>query len=92
MTITDTPRNARIEFKTSSEVKALLQKAANTMGMDLSSFLIATATQRAQDILLKEQMLTLTEQEWKAFQESLSHPPKATKELKKLMSLESFDA
>jgi len=44
-------KDARIEFKTSKELKSLLQGAANSLGMDLSSFLISTATQRAKDIM-----------------------------------------
>jgi len=31
-------KDARIEFKTSKDIKALLQEAANSLGMDLSNF------------------------------------------------------
>jgi len=42
-------KNARIEFKTSQEIKELLQEVANSLGMNLSNFLISTAVQRAKD-------------------------------------------
>jgi len=85
-------KDSRIEFKTSKDIKALLQGAANALGMDLSSFLISTATQRAKDIMLEEKILTLSKQEWEKFNKELAHPKPATKELKELMNMEGFDA
>jgi len=85
-------KDARIEFKTSKDIKTLLQEAANSLGMDLSSFLISTATQRAKDVMLKDKMLTLGKQEWVNFEKELAHPKPATKELKELMNLKGFDA
>ncbi len=85
-------KDTRIEFKTSSEIKALLQRGANALGMDLSSFLISTATQRAKDVILEEKMLRLITQEWESFEKALKHPKPATKELKALMNMKGFDA
>ncbi|MCF6243601.1 MAG: DUF1778 domain-containing protein [Sulfurovum sp.] len=85
-------KDARIEFKTSKELKSLLQGAANSLGMDLSSFLISTATQRAKEIMLEENVLTLSRQEWANFEKELANPKPASKELKELMNMEGFDA
>ncbi len=85
-------KDARIEFKTSKELKSLLQGAANSLGMDLSSFLISTATQRAKDIMLEDKMLTLSKQGWEKFEKELANPKPATKELKELMGMKGFDA
>jgi len=85
-------KDARIEFKTSKDIKALLQGAANALGMDLSSFLVSTATQRAKNVLMEEKLLKLTQQEWKNFENELINPISATKELKNLMNMEGFDA
>lgn len=85
-------KDARIEFKTSKDIKALLQGAANALGMDLSSFLVSTATQRAKNVLMEEKLLKLTQQEWKNFENELMNPTSATKELKNLMNMEGFDA
>jgi len=85
-------KDARIEFKTSKDIKALLQGAANTLGMDLSSFLISTATQRAKDVMLEDKMLTLSTSEWDNFERLQTKPQQATKELNYLMNLEGFDA
>jgi len=91
LTTIDT-KDARIEFKTSKDIKSLLQGAANTLGMDLSSFLISTATQRAKDVMLEEKVLTLSKQEWGKLEKELTNSKPATKELKALMNMEGFDA
>ena len=85
-------KDARIEFKTSKDIKTLLQGAAHALGMDLSSFLISTATQRAKDVMLEEKMLSLSQQEWEGFEKELAHPEPATKALKRLMEMKGFDA
>ena len=84
-------KDARIEFKTSKDIKGLLQDAANSLGMDLSSFLISTATHRAKKIIREDNLLSLSREEWKSFEDELKHPKKPTKALKELMNLEGFD-
>jgi uncharacterized protein (DUF1778 family) len=83
-------KDARIEFKTSKEIKTLLQEVANLLGMDLSNFLISTAVQRAKEIQKDEKILMLSEQEWNSFEEVLNKPQKPTQELKDLMNLDGF--
>lgn len=85
-------KDARIEFKTSSEIKELLQNAAHSLGMDLSSFLISVSTQRAKDIMHEEQLLTLSKEEWRHFKKELKHPKPVTQALKDLMNMKGFDA
>ena len=84
-------KSARIEFKTTNEIKLLLQKAAVATGMDLSSFLLSVSVDRAKDILKEEKILKLTNKEWDKFNEILNNPPQATDELKALMKLEGFN-
>jgi len=84
-------KDARIEFKTSKEIKHLLQDAANALGMDLSSFLVSTATQRAKSVMKEEHLLMLSQQEWQVFEKEIGNPTKPTKSLKELMNLEGFE-
>ena len=88
MTIT---KDARVEFKTTSDIKELLQKAANSLGMDLSSFLVSVATQKAKEIVKEDTLLTLNNSEWERFQKYLNSKKEPSKELKELMSLRGFD-
>ena len=83
-------KDARIEFKTSKDIKLLLQEVSNSLGMDLSNFLISTAVQRAKEIQKEERVLMLSNQEWKNFQEIINTPKKPTDELRDLMKLEGF--
>ncbi len=83
-------KDARIEFKTSKDIKTLLQEVANSLGMDLSNFLISTAVQKAKEIQKEERILMLSNKEWANFQEVINNPKKATPELKELMNLEDF--
>lgn len=91
MSKTNDLKDARIEFKTSTDIKILLQEVANSLGMDLSNFLISTAVQRAKEIQKEERILMLSNQEWTNFQEIINTPKKPTEALKKLMNLEGFD-
>jgi uncharacterized protein (DUF1778 family) len=91
MSRTNDLKDARIEFKTSKDIKALLQEVANSLGMDLSNFLISTAVQRAKEIQKEEKILILSNQEWSNFQEILNNPKKPTSTLKELMNLEDFE-
>ncbi|SFV65339.1 hypothetical protein MNB_SV-14-1267 [hydrothermal vent metagenome] len=83
-------KDARIEFKTSKDIKKLLQEVANSLGMDLSNFLISTAVQRAKEIQKEERILMISNQEWTNFQEIINKPQKPTQALKELMNLEGF--
>jgi len=85
-------KDARIEFKTSSEIKELLQNAAHSLGMDLSSFLISVSTQRAKDIMHEEQLLTLSIKEWEKLETYRTQENKPTQALKDLMNMKGFDA
>ena len=91
MSKTNDLKDARIEFKTSKDIKVLLQEVANSLGMDLSNFLISTAVQRAKEIQKEERVLMLSNQEWANFQEIINTPKKPTPALKELMNLDGFD-
>ncbi len=84
-------KNARVEFKTTQNIKTLLQEASLAVGLDLSSFLISVATKEAKKILSEERFLKLNNQEWQNFENILNNPTKPTQELKNLMKLEDFN-
>lgn len=84
-------KDARIEFKTSKEIKTLLQDAASTLGMDLTSFLVSTATQRAKAVLKDERMLVLTASEWEAFEKHLADKQQPSDALREVMAMDGFD-
>ncbi len=59
--------NERIELRTSPETKYLLSRAAATAGVSLSNFMIASAQDRAQQLLAETEALNLSPRDWDAF-------------------------
>jgi uncharacterized protein (DUF1778 family) len=66
----------RIDLRTSSEIKELIVRAASTAGVSLSAFLIASAQERAKQILAESETLTLTSRDWDAFFTALDNTDK----------------
>lgn len=66
----------RIDLRTSSEIKELIVRAASTAGVSLSAFLIASAQERAKQILAERETLTLTPRDWDAFFTALDNADK----------------
>ena len=73
----DTPSHERIDLRTSPEIKALIVRAASTVGMTVSAFLLGTGHQSAVEILAEQEMLTLTPRDWAAFAKALDNTQKA---------------
>ena len=57
----------RIDLRTSSEIKKLISRAAATAGVSLSAFLIASAQERAKQILIESETLSLSPRDWNVF-------------------------
>lgn len=80
-------KDSRIEAKINAGLKRLLQTAATIQGIDTSAFLIASATEKAIDIIGKAQNTVLTAQEFIELQHFIEHPPKAGKGLHEIKGL-----
>ncbi|WP_301101873.1 DUF1778 domain-containing protein [Propionivibrio sp.] len=66
----------RIDLRTSPEIKELIVRAASTVGMSVSAFLLGTAQERAKKILSEREMITLTSRDWSAFAKALDNAEK----------------
>jgi uncharacterized protein (DUF1778 family) len=66
----------RIDLRTTSEVKALIARAAATSGLSLSAFLLGAAQERAQEVLAESESLSLTPSDWEAFFSALDQADK----------------
>lgn len=65
------PPYERIDLRTTPEIKELIVRAAATAGMTVSAFMLATAHERAKQILADAEMITLTARDWATFARSL---------------------
>jgi len=73
---TSAQMHERIDLRTSPEIKELIVRAASTAGMSVSAFLLATAQERAKQILAEREMITLTSLDWNAFAKALDKADK----------------
>ena len=80
-------KHARMEFKTTDEVKNLLSRAAALAGVDVTSFVINTAADRARAVLAEHSVLKLNAQENARFLSLLDNPPQPSMALVDLMNM-----
>lgn len=72
----NTQAHERIDLRTSPEMKELIVRAASSVGMTVSAFLLGTAHERAKEILAEKEMVTLTSRDWIAFAKALDSTEK----------------
>ena len=77
-------KDARMELKTTKEAKELLSKAAVLGGMDLSSFMLSTAMEKARAILLDHTSIQLSVQGQAQLATVLQKPVAPTEAMKEL--------
>lgn len=78
-------KNARVELKTSSDLKDVLREAASAAGLDLSAFILNAALERAESVLDSQRRRQLSAQSWKQMNTLLSEPAAPTLALQALM-------
>ncbi len=81
-------KNARVELKTTHELKQMLNQAATLSGVDLTAFVLSSAEEKARYVIEHHDSLSLSREEQEKFLDVLSQPPKPPAILKKLMSME----
>jgi uncharacterized protein (DUF1778 family) len=64
-------KQTRLNTRISSEAKQTIQRAATLLGTSVSGFVNQVATERAQEVIEKEKVLTLTNQDRDIFLELL---------------------
>ena len=78
-------KNARVELKTSSDLKDLLREAAAAAGLDLSAFILNAALERAESVLDNQRRRQLSTESWQQVNQLLSEPAAPTLALQTLM-------
>jgi uncharacterized protein (DUF1778 family) len=79
--------SARINLRTSPEVKALIERAAALMGSTVSSYISQTMYETSQRVVAEQDTLTLSDRDRDAFLNALENPAKPTQALIELMKL-----
>lgn len=84
-------KNARVELKTSADIKDLLREAAAAAGLDLSAFILNAAMERAETVLDNQRSRQLSAQSWQEVNQLLSEPAAPTMALQALMRRKNSD-
>lgn len=80
-----TLKEKRIEFRIPNEDKQLLECAANSCGLSLSSYIISVCLKQAKMDLERNETIVLKEKERDILIRALSEPAKPNKALKDLL-------
>jgi uncharacterized protein (DUF1778 family) len=84
---TTTAESARINLRTSTELKDLIERAATMMGATVSSFMLQSSVDVARRVLAEQDIITLSDRDRDAFLNALDNPPEPTQALIDLMRL-----
>lgn len=81
-----TTDSARINLRTSTEAKALIERAAALMGTTVSGFMLQNAYEAARRIVADHDTLLLSQQAFDAFVSNCENPPEPNEALKNLLA------
>lgn len=79
--------SARINLRTSPEVKAMIERAAAIMGSTVSSYISQSMYETSSRIVANTDTLMLSQEAFEAFIAVCENPPEPTEALRKLMAL-----
>ena len=74
---------ARVDFRTTQEVKSLIEQAAAVNGMNLSEFIKTTLIEKSREVLERHEMRVLSDRDRDIFLELLEASPAPNEALRK---------
>jgi uncharacterized protein (DUF1778 family) len=78
-------RDETINLRASQRQKALIDRAANTLGRSRSDFMLETACREAESVLVDRRYFALSSEEFKRFTSMLDKPPAGNPKLRRLL-------
>jgi uncharacterized protein (DUF1778 family) len=82
-------RNERLNVRVTADQARLIRRAAKATKANLSSFLVESACQRAEEALASQQHFVYTTKQWDAFTAALDRPAQAKSRLRALLGMPS---
>lgn len=77
-------KDERIDFRTTEQVKRLIQRAADLSGTTVSSFIVQRSYEAAQQVIAAHESYVLSNSDRDRFLQSLDNPPPPNAALKAL--------
>lgn len=81
--------DAPVSFRMPRQTKQLIERAATTVNMSFSAFMVESAREHAVDVLLNQTVFNLSAEQAEAFERVLASPPAPTEKLRELMKSKS---
>jgi uncharacterized protein (DUF1778 family) len=85
-------KDARMEFKTTEDMKDLIFRAAALTGIDVTAFVLGPAAERAQHVVANYSAIQLGIEGQRRFAELMARPPVPTPAMKALGELPDFES
>ena len=79
-------KSSKINLRIDPETQNIIDRAASALGKTRSEFMLESARERAEDVLLDRRVFALNEADWDALTEVLDNPPPPNDALKALLS------
>ncbi|MCF8529206.1 MAG: DUF1778 domain-containing protein [Aquiluna sp.] len=86
MTVT-MAKDDRIQLRTTSEQKQILEAAAELTGTSVTGFILHAAVSQAQEALLDQRVFVLEPEKFDAFLSEVTNAPDARERIEKLLSI-----
>jgi len=77
--------SARIDLRLDSYKKSIVVRAAELLGVNITQFIMDRVFPEAERIVLENQRIRLSREDWERFCAKLDEPPKELPELRKLL-------
>lgn len=78
-------RTARLGFRVSLHQEALIRKAAEISGKNVTQFVLNSACEAAENTLIDQRIFFTDDKKYRAFQKALERPAQIKPKLQKLM-------
>ncbi|MDT7934079.1 MAG: DUF1778 domain-containing protein [Sphingomonadaceae bacterium] len=82
------PKRETFNIRVPAETKRLVESAAAARGQTVSEFVIDSARERANEVLLDRTLIVLADEQYAAFVAALDNPPPPTDQLTQLLRTE----
>ncbi|WP_036244794.1 type II toxin-antitoxin system TacA family antitoxin [Methylobacter tundripaludum] len=86
-----TLKHARMELKTTEDMKDLIFRAAALMGIDVTAFVLGPAAERAQQVIANYSAIQLGIDGQRRFAALMNQPPEPTQAMNALGELPDFE-
>ena len=83
MATTAEARHERLQIRLDTQAKNVLQRAASYRHQTLSQFVLGIALEEAERVIQENEVVTLSNADWKRFHDALTNPPAPNTALRK---------